>query len=99
MTNTCGIQHPQGAIALRAPLPGIERVICWTAERPVGLRSERGAGEAMGKGEMGPLRWPIDGRQRGFRWFRLVSRGRFDFLCGSKFGCTQLRWRELLSQF
>ena len=100
MTNACGIQDPQGAIALRAPLLEIERVIGRTAERPVGLRSERGAGKAMGKGGTGPLRWPIDdGRQGCFRWFRLVSRGSFDFLLGSKFGRTQLRWRELLPQF
>ncbi len=54
----------------------------------------------MGKGGTGPLRWPIDdGRQGCFRRFRLISQGGFDFLRKSKFGRTQLRWREMLSQF
>jgi hypothetical protein len=50
MANTCGIQDPQGAIAFRATLLWIERVIGRAPQDSIGLQSERGAGKTMGKG-------------------------------------------------
>lgn len=100
MADARRVQHPQRAIPLGTPLLEVERVVGRTAQRPIGLRSKRGAREAMGKGKPCPLGRTIDDRRSGcFCWFRLVGRGRFGVESGSKLGGAKPCSRELLPQF
>src|ERR1700730_12862986 len=101
MTNACGIQNPQGTIALGAPLLGIQRVVGRTAQRPIGLRRKSGTREAMGKGWAGPLGRSIHRRRsraerRTLRWLARVNR--LDGTSWSKFGRAQVGWGESLPQ-
>ncbi len=76
IANARGIQDPQGAIALRTPLLGIEGVTGRTAERPIRLRGKRRTRKAMRKGWAGPLGRAIDhGRYGLFGRRRLFFRG------------------------
>jgi hypothetical protein len=55
MADACGIQDPQGTITLGTPFLWIQRMVGRAGQRPIRLRSKRGAGKAMGKGGTRPL--------------------------------------------
>src|SRR6266446_4760610 len=104
MADPRSIQHPERAIALWSPFLRIEGAACWTAERPIRLESEIGAGKSFGVRWMCPLRRSIDDggwfrgskdwiRHRLHRLHRLTHRYR------SKFRRAHRRGMQRMSQF
>jgi hypothetical protein len=63
MANAGGIQHAQRAVALRPAFLQVQRMACWAAQRPIGLRRKCGTRKSMRKGGLREFRWLV-GRQR-----------------------------------
>ena len=59
MANAGGIQHAQGAVAFWPTFLHEERMACWAAQRPIGLRGKHGTGKPMHKRGSRPVRWPV----------------------------------------
>ena len=75
MANAGGIQHAQGAVTFWPTFLHKERMACWAAQRPIGLRGKHGTRKPMRKGGSRPVRWPVG------RWpIQRVLRG-LGFVC------------------
>src|SRR6266700_6621284 len=75
MANAGGIQHAHGAVAFWPTFLHKERMACWAAQRPIGLRRKHGTRKPMRKGGSRPVRWPVG------RWpIQRVLRG-LGFVC------------------
>lgn len=100
MADACGIQDPQGAIALLTSFLRIEGMVGRAAQCAIRLRSKRGAGKASGERRTCPVGRAIADRRRGdVSTGRLNVRSRLNFKCWGKFCNAQLCRREGLSQF
>ncbi len=75
VANAGGIQHAQGAVTFWPTFLHKERMACWAAQRPIGLRGKHGTRKPMRKGGSRPVRWPVG------RWpIQRVLRG-LGFVC------------------
>ena len=100
MADACGIQDPQGAIALGTPFLWIKRMISGATKGVIGLWDKSGAGKAMGKGRTCPLgRAVCDQGRLLLRRYRLAFRIWQSLTCWGKFGGAQLGRGERLPQF
>ena len=80
MANAGGIQHAQRAVALRPAFLQVQRMACWAAQRPIGLRRKCGTRKSMRKGGLREFRWPVG------RWpIQRVLRG-LGFACRPRDG-------------
>jgi hypothetical protein len=80
MANAGGIQHAQGAVGFWPAFLHKERMACWAAQRPIGLRGKHGTRKPMRKGGSRPVRWPVG------RWpIQRVLRG-LGFACRERRG-------------
>lgn len=59
MTKVCGIRELPGAIALKALLLEIERIVGRATETSIELRQKRGARKPIQKRCASPLRWTV----------------------------------------
>jgi hypothetical protein len=100
MTDACGIQDPQRAVALLVPFLGIERVVGRATQRAIRLWDKLGAGKTVGEGGTRPVGRAIASVRRGrFRNLRRFLQGRFSLKGWSKFSAAQFCCREVLAQF
>src|SRR6266849_7421651 len=78
MAKTGGIQHAHGAVAFWPTFLHKERMACWAAQRPIGLRGKRGTRKSMRPAGSRPVRRPVGRRpnQRVLRGRHFVSRER-----------------------
>jgi hypothetical protein len=55
MADAGRIQHTQGTVVLRSAFLHVQRMACWTPQRPIGVRCKSGARKPMSKGRPCPL--------------------------------------------
>src|SRR6266568_1934775 len=96
MTNSCSIEHSQGAIALPSTLLRVAWVISRTEQRPISLQREIRPGKSFGVGSACPLSRSI--RDRLILLNKLATLNRLIDLRRGELGQTHGGRRQLLSQ-